>query len=173
MKKGIRVVLIAAAVLLVLAVAVFAAGEAAVPGSEGDPLVTLSYINEVFTGYVKELFHRELTEKAETMTDSLEGRIAALEEAAAAAESREAGRTFEAVTLAEGKKLSCQPGAEVMLRSGSAKAGSAVLVDTGSAAALESGADLEVNHLYLVTEEGTISAAGTAELLLRGDYQIG
>ena len=170
MKKSVRVVLIAAAILLVLAVAVFAAGEAAVPGSEGDPLVTLSYINEVFTGYVKELFHRELTETAETVTASLEDRIAALEEAS---ELTSMGRTFEPVLLTDGETLVCKQGAEVLLRSGGAALTSGEIADTGGAAAPLTGEALAENRMYLVTgAEASLRASGKTELLVRGAYEL-
>lgn len=169
MKKSVRVVLIAAAILLILAVAVFAAGEAAVPGSEGDPLVTLSYINEVFTGYVKELFHRELTETAETVTASLEGRIAALEEAS----EQSQGRSFEPVKLGDGKTIVCWQGAEVLLRSGIAALKSGEIADTGGAAAPLTGEALTENRMYLVTgEEASLQASGKTELLVRGAYEV-
>ncbi len=171
MKKTVRVVLIAAAVLIVLAAAVLAAGEAALPGSEGDPLVTLSYINNVFTDYVKELFRNALNEKSRTVTESLESRLSALESAAAA---NGESRTFEPVTLSDGAVLVCREGAEVLLREGGAAADSAsALLDMGGGEAPAEGASLGTNRLYLITADGCgIRAKGKTELLVRGEYEI-
>ena len=168
MKKTVRVVLIAAAVLIVLAAAVLAAGEAALPGSEGDPLVTLSYINDVFTDYVKELFRNALNEKSRTVTESLESRLSALEDAAGL------GRTFETVTLSDGAVLVCREGAEVMLREGSAAAEAAsALTDLGGGEAPKAGENLGTNRLYLITADSCgIRAKGKTELLVRGEYEI-
>ena len=178
MKKGIRVVLTAAAALLVMIAAVFAAGEYSGPaGSENDPLVTLSYINDIFTVQVQKYFREELQAQTDSLRDSLETRIEALEEACEAAGGADAGMTFTEITLSPGKKLSCTAGTELLLRSGSAYAVAPEtpgLLDTSGGSNLDRGAYLAKNHMYLVTSDGGgIYAVSSATVLIRGDHKIG
>jgi len=61
MKKTLRIVIILLAAALALGAAALAVDvSSAAAGTEEDPLVTLSYLNQVFTTRVTELFHQEL-----------------------------------------------------------------------------------------------------------------
>ena len=178
MKKKFRVVLTAAAALMVMVAAVFAAGEYSGPaGSENDPLVTLSYINDIFTPEVQKYFHEELQAQTDSLRDSLETRIEALEEACEAAGGADAGLTFQEVTLRYGDELICKAGTELLMRSGSAyviaeKAPG--LLDTSGGADLDRGSYLARNHMYLVASDGNgISAGSGVTVLIRGEYEIG
>ena len=177
MKKSVRVVLTAAAALLVLAAAVFAAGEYSGPaGSENDPLVTLSYINDVFTPEVQRYFREELQSQADSLRDSLEPRIEALEDACEAAGGVGTGLAFRKITLNSGSELSCRAGTELLLREGSAYATAweePGLLDTSGGADLDWGEYLEQGHMYLVSADGNgICADGSITVLVRGDYEI-
>ena len=171
MKKTIRIVLITLAAALVLGFAALAAGAAASAGSEDDPLVTLSYINDVFLPYVTELFHKDLEEQEEALQGALEERVAALE-----ALNPGGAREYVVETLEEGQTLVCQRGAELMLRIG--RAGVTAenvpgLVDTATTENLNDGEELIVNHLYMVTINGHgVRALETVKILVRGDYTI-
>lgn len=176
MKQIIRVILTAIAALALLAAAALAAGGSSA-GTEGDPLVTLSYINEVFTDYVTGQFRASLEEKTQSVTDRLESRLSELE--AMAEESGgavAAGETYEVVTLSDGQKLICQRGTELLLRVGSARvvAGDTPgLVDTSTTGNLENGESLTKNHMYLVTINGHgIRAEGIVKIVARGEYEI-
>ena len=178
MKKSVRVVLTAAAALLVLAAAVLAAGEYSGPaGSENDPLVTMSYINDVFTPSMQSFFHREMTEQTALLRDPLEERIAALEATCENAENADAGMSFREIRLDSGSELICGAGTELMLRSGNAFVlvkETAGLADTSGGAEPVCGGAIEKNHMYLVTKDGCgICANGGASVLLRGSYEIG
>lgn len=141
-------------------------------GSSGDPLVTLSYLNNVFTG------------KVQTMVDqTVDKRQAELEKALAdviAGQGSVSGGSavFSVVTLSRGQALVGDVGCEVMLRIGSATCGvpdnEAGLIDTTGGTVLGNGGSLAVNHLYMVTISGrTVTAAsGTVKLLVRGPYTI-
>ena len=79
MKKTIRIVLIALAAALLLGIAALAVDAATSAGSEDDPLVTLSYINDVFVPYVTSLFREDLEEKEAALQEALEERVSSLE----------------------------------------------------------------------------------------------
>ena len=174
MKKTIRIVLIALAAVLLLGIAALAVDAATSAGTEDDPLVTLSYINDVFLPYVTELFRKDLEDKEAILRADLEGRVAALEQSDQAAVSE--GSRYVMVTLEAGQTLLCQEGTELMLRSGRAVAAASdtpCLVDTAGSGSLSGGEALAENHLYLATVSGCgIRAEEAARILVRGEYTI-
>ena len=176
MKKLLRVVLIVALLAVILMAAVVLAAGDAVPGGEGDPLVTLSYLEQVYQGYITDLLQKDLEEKTQTMEAELEERISALEEASKEANAL-LGTTFHLVELQDGETLTGQRGTELLLRVGEAQVtaqSSPGLVDTTTAGSLDNGGSLEKNHLYMVTiPENGIRAKGRVLLIARGDYTIG
>lgn len=171
MKKWIRIVLIALPVALILGIAALAAGAASSAGTEDDPLVTLSYINDVFVPYVTELFRKDLDEKEASLQGALEARVTALEAGGAGGEY-----AYTVETLSPGQTLVCQRGAELLLRIGSASvtaANTPGLVDTVTGGSLNDGEALLENHLYLVTINGHgVRAVDTVKIVVRGDYTI-
>lgn len=173
MKKTIRIVLIALAAALLLGIAALAVDAATSAGSEDDPLVTLSYINDVFVPYVTSLFRQDLEEKETALQEALEERISALEGAGLAGAG---GREYVVETLEAGQTLICQRGAELMLRIGRATVTAENvpgLVDTATTGNLNDGEELTVNHLYMVTINGHgVRAEDTVKILVRGDYTI-
>ncbi len=173
MKKTIRIVLIALAAALLLGIAALAVDAATSAGSEDDPLVTLSYINDVFVPYVTSLFRQDLEEKETALQEALEERISALEGAGV---SGIGGREYVVETLEAGQTLVCQRGAELMLRIGRATVTAENvpgLVDTATTGNLNDGEELTVNHLYMVTINGHgVRAEDTVKILVRGDYTI-
>lgn len=176
MKKIVWVVLTAAAALLVLAAAVFAAGEYSGPaGSVNDPLVTLSYINDVFTVEMQKYFRQELQTQTDSVRNALETRIEALEEASAAAGSGANG-AFRKITIRSGSDLLCEAGTELLLRSGSAYVLARELpglLDTSGGADLSRGEYVKKDHMYLVAADGSgICADGNVTVLIRGSYEI-
>ena len=123
-------------------------------GSQDDPLVTKSYLDEVLTP--------ELMAEMEARLD---------------AAGSDAGAAFKVVTLSRGQTVACQAGCELMLRVGTAAASGAdspVLVDTTSGSTLENGGALVKNHLYMATIEGNgfTATADTVKLLISGTYTI-
>ena len=176
MKKLLRIIpiLLLFAVILFTA-AVLAAGDAE-PGGEGDPLVTLSYLEQVYKGYITDLVQKDLEEKTQALEAELEERISALEEASKDARTV-MGSTFHLVELYDGQTLTGERGLELLLRVGEAQVtarNSPGLVDTTTAGSLEDGDSLEKNHLYMVTiPENGIKAQGHVMLIARGTYTIG
>ena len=178
MKNVMRIALpIAAALILILGAALFSAGaEGTSPGTEEDPLVTLSYINEVFTGYLTELFRGDLEEQTAELETGLEERIAALEAESEAAVALEERSTYEVIALEDGQELICRRGTELMLRVGQALVtaeDTPGLVDTSTTENLEDGEYLSKNHMYMVTiNEHGIRADGYVMMVVRGEYSI-
>jgi len=172
MRKTIRLILIVLAAVCILGIAALAVDAATSAGTEEDPLVTLSYINDVFTEYVTELFRKDLGEKEESLRTALEERVSALESAGTGA----GGSSYTVETLAAGQTLICQRGAELMLRVGEAVVtaeNTPGLVDTSTAGNLNDGESLIRNHLYMVTINGHgICAVDTVKIVVRGEYTI-
>ena len=177
MKKLLRVTVIAALAAIVLfAAAALAAGTGdPVPGGEGDPLVTLSYLDQVFTGYITDLLHKDMDDRTQAMQAELEERIAALEEAAKEVSGVSAS-IFRLLELQGGETIVGSRGLELVLRVGDAEVAAETspgLVDTTSSAILENGQALEKNHMYMVTvPENGITAKNHVMLLVRGEYEL-
>ncbi len=130
---------------------------AAEAGTDRDPLVTLSYLNETFLNSVM----RRVDEKIAAQGGGTQG-----------------GDTFTVVSMASGQTLTGGIGCEVMLRVGSAVCVSPSapgLIDETTAGTLNGGGGLEKNHLYMMTIEGRGVKATSADtkLLVRGSYTIG
>ena len=171
MKKATRILLMLLAAVMALGAAALAAGTA---GTEDDPLVTLSYLDEVFTARVTEQFRQELDEKESALREALEERVAALE--AQVPGEGKAGGDYAVETLSDGQTLIARRGTELMLRVGEAVVTAddePGLVDTSTAGNLADGGSLVKNHLYMVTINGNgIRAVGTVKVVARGEYTI-
>lgn len=157
---------------LALALALGALGmtmaAAAEPGSSKDPLVTLSYLEDVFLDAILEKVDARIKERDEKIAQKISG---------TSDETASDAQTFAVVTLTEGQILTGDIGCEVMLRVGSAvcAAPSAPgLIDETAASTLNSGGALVQNHLYMMTIEGrgVKATAATTKLLVRGGYTI-
>lgn len=154
------------------AVALVSVTYAASAGSEGDPLVTLSYLKNIFTGQVQEMVK---TSVAETKTDmetqfgqAIKDWDAKVSEAVSSSGSggTTASALYTDVTVSGGKTLTAQSGCEFIFRSGNAAvtiASGSSLIDETMGSVVASGAVLSANHLYIVNGTCTIktSAAST------------
>ena len=181
-KKKLRTVV---CVMLVGTVLAAFAAIAAEVGSQGDPLVTLSYLNETFMGQILDKVDEKLLERNAQLKSELEETISRTErdimlQLGGSVGGTEGGTavSFTAVTLAPGQTLYGDAGCEVMLRSGSAccyvpELSSPGLVDSTDGTTLEHGAALVTNHLYMMIDRRGISAGSDVVLLVRGDYMIG
>lgn len=173
--------------LMMVGVAACSLTALAVPssGSESDPLISLSYLYDVFLPGMMDSVGNRIDARDELLRAELNEKvsadIAALEEkyGAAASAGASAGTVdeFVVVTLTNGQTLGGGIGCEVMLRVGSAVCtapGSPGLIDETDASTLESGRALVKNHLYMMTIEnrGVKATAETTKLLVRGTYSI-
>ena len=150
-----------AALMLISCLAMTGVSLAVEPGSASDPLVTLSYLNETFLGQIMTQVDQKIAARNSQLLQHSGG--------TGSASSAE----FTVVTLSKGQTLTGDIGCEVMLRIGSASCVSPSnpgLIDETTAAALNNGGALAVNHLYMMTIEGRGVKAGaaTTKLLVRG-----
>lgn len=139
---------------------------AAEAGSSGDPLVTVSYLNETFLPALLQKVDAKIT-----------ARNAALQGQTGGGSSSTA-ETFSVVTLAKGQTLKGGIGCEVMLRVGTAVCVSPSnpgLIDETGGTSLGNNGALMQNHLYMMTIEGrgVKATAATVKVLARGSYTIG
>ncbi len=189
--------LIALAVLLA-AWGIFAL--AAEYGTQSDPLVSLSYITDVFRpALLKQAesesrtradqvqaavdrFDEQVNAKVSEFTDRNTAAVdsAMVDQIAAAVKAKipqtATSAPFATVSLSSGKTLALDAGCEVLLYQGGASISaqeSPALVDTTTGGALTSGSALVANHLYLAPGGGrSIKTGGTATLLIRGQYSV-
>lgn len=169
MKKN-RWVLRAVALLALCGALNMTVSLAAEAGSSGDPLVTLSYLNETFLNTILQRVDQKIAARNSQVVQQLGGHVSAGAGASTAS-------VFTVVTLSSGQTLTGDIGCEVMLRVGSAVcvAPSAPgLIDESSAGTLNGGGALVQNHLYMMTIEnrGVKATAATTKLLVRGTYTI-
>lgn len=154
--------LLRAIVLLALSAGLMTTALAAEAGSSGDPLVTLSYLNDTFFSQIMQRVDQKIAERT---GQALPGGSAS------------SASSFVVVTLSGGQTLTGGIGCEVMLRVGSAVCVSPSdpgLVDETTASTLANGGALAQNHLYMMTIEGrgVRATAGTVKVLARGSYTV-
>lgn len=154
-------------------------------GSQADPLVTLSYLNDTFLGQIMDKVDEKLTKRNESLQEELEREISQAERellgqlgGSSVSPSGGMAAGYTAVELASGQTLYGTAGCEVMLRSGSASCVSANastpgLVDSTTGGSINNGTALTKDHLYLMTAERGVKASGAVTLLVRGEYTIG
>jgi len=173
-KKFYTGIAVLAAVLLISGASILALAS---PGTTTDPLITLSYLTNIFRPQVM----TETQGIAQKLTQDFDEKIKELEEKLSdnpGGTAPEPGDVFAVVTLSNGQTLTCPVGTEIMLRIGTANArGSSApaLVDYTSGATLAAGSALTTNHMYLVTIEGNgiTATAATVRVLVRGNYTVG
>lgn len=154
-----------AALTLISCLAMSGVSLAVEPGSASDPLVTLSYLNDVFLGQIMTKVDQKIAARNSQLLRSPGARAECL------------GWNLPVVTLSKGQVLTGDIGCEVMLRVGTASCVSPSnpgLIDETTAASLNNGGALAANHLYMMTIEGRGVKAGsdTTKLLVRGSYTI-
>ena len=180
-RKSIRT---GACVLMVTAVLAAFVAIANGVGSQDDPLVTLSYLNEVFLKQIMDNVDEKLSKRNDTLTEAITQQInnakkEILSEIGGSFGDETGGVavSYTAVTLLPGQTLYASAGCEVLLRSGSAQCiseGWSVpgLVDTTDGTIVNHGGALVQNHLYLMTDQRGVAALNEVLLLVRGEYVI-
>lgn len=178
MKKTNRITIGFGALVLMCVVAVAGISAAAAGGDQTDPLITLSYLTQVFKPEVMAQVDEQVAANEETLRADLDAAIdeysrqmeQALNQGGASSSS------YSSVSCAAGQVLMPQAGGEIVLCSGSAKVSSgstAALLDTTAGSTLNPGGALKSSHLYVVSESGIgIAASADCVLLVRGDYLL-
>jgi len=176
MKQKIIIgIVVLAAVVLVSGVSILAFAS---PGTQTDPFITLSFLNDIFRPQIMSevrAAEQEMTQRFNARIAQLEAQLSGSTGGSGGAASGPADR-FHVVTLNRGQTLSCSVGAEIMLRVGSATGvGSApALVNYTTGETLSSGSALVANNMYLVTIDGNgvRAASDTVRVLVRGNYSV-
>ena len=174
MKKIMTVaVAVFAALTLIVGITALAATNY---GTQGDPLVTLSYLNDVLRPELDSEFDSMLGEKSDELKEEFDAAVKELEDKYANSSAGGSMSTYSVVTIENGQKLTGAVGTEIMLRVGSAKVSAPAspgLIDTTTGGILENGSQLVKNHLYMVTIDGRaiVSTAHTL-VIVRGQYTI-
>lgn len=170
---------------LVTAALVGVAVAAGQQGSQSDPLVTLSYLQQQALPQVLE----DVDEKVAARQSELEDKLSAVADGYAAeveaalsgsagtgSGSQTGGAVYQVVELSAGQTLTGSAACELLLRSGTATCvsdSSPGLVDMTDGATLANGGALKANHLYLATIEGRGVRASTAvTIMVRGEYTV-
>jgi len=161
--KSKKTVLILAFILVAVVFAGVGAYAASTLGTQSDPLVTLSYVNE--------RLYPQLVDKISEEADR-----AAAQVRRDVSQTAGSTDTYAVVSLANGQTLTGQVGCELLLRIGSVNVSasdSPGLVDMTDASSINNSAALKQNHLYMVTIAGNgVKATSAAKLIVRGDYTI-
>ena len=163
-------------VLLILTVLAAAAGVAlSAGGSAADPVVSQSYLDEVFTPQLEDAWQRAVygglggTYRTELLSATEAAAEARLE--AQAANALVARRAEGVVLLKRGDVLTPQPGCKITLKEGTVAVSGTGLVDVTAGQA--AGSALSLERLYMMgggTASLTVQSA-TCELTVSGVYQ--
>lgn len=153
-------------------------------GSAGDPLVTLSYVEERITetkDYITEIFDILFTSTNNNST-KIDNLLQENTELKAQIEELEgktggSGASLEVIHLTKGEILTCSAGTEIIFRSGKANAiasGLGGLSDVTGAVDIKSGENIPLNHLLIVPRSDGRGAIiiEDAYIMIRGEYQV-
>lgn len=158
--KNKKIITILAAVLI-LAVGVGVGAYAASNfGTQADPLVAKSYLDQTVTPKLQADFQTKLDAQVQIMEQQIN--------------AQGAGLNFTAVSLTIGQTLKGGVGCEIILRSGTAvSSGTAGLSDVTDGKLISIGTALTSNHLCMVSTQGDgIKASSSVTLLVRGTYTL-
>lgn len=150
-------------------------------GTQNDPLVSLSYLNQKATPSILEQVNAKVTEQSQTLTNqfndlikSYTGQMEDKLNAAAGGDAQSAA--FSVVDVAAGQKLTAGIGCEIMLRVGSAVCFTDTppgFIDMTGGGTLENGQALVKNHLYMATIAGRgFTAQDAVKVMVRGEYTV-
>lgn len=160
MKKRHTIILLAAALVFAMAFMAVVYGVDTEPGSEGNPLITKLYLDDVIDTLKESL-------------GKLEARVGNLEKGG----SSQAAATWEVIQVNGGKSVMGGEGTEIVLRSGSAVAvdnGANGVSDLTAGVDLKGGTAITSNHLLLVPRQDGrgIKCVTSCWVMVLGDYTI-
>ncbi len=151
---------------VILAVCIAIAGVFAVfaaePGTEGDPVVTLSYITEKVIPDIYAYIDSKISGKIDGVASSGVASDAAV---------------FSVVEVPSGREVICNAGCEIILRSGKAKVIATAkggIADATAGCDLPNGSEAPSNHLMIVpVDDGRGVYADTdCILMIKGNYSV-
>ncbi len=129
-------------------------------GTQSDPLVTVSYIEDTLESTMTAEFDAQVSAVMERLEQEFENEIAG------------ATGTYEVVSMTSGMSLVGSAGCEILYRSGAVTAMGA-LVDVSGGTVLADGSALTENHLYICgNSDDGINATSDTTILVRGSYTL-
>jgi len=134
---------------VLLAGAALAAGD---QGSQSNPLVTLSYLNDVAVPAIMKQVDERIAQ-----------REAELEKKTASA------AVFQTVEVGQGRTLVLKAGSQLLFRSGNLQVPSSGLLDLTDGTTVWS---LTANHLYLTTGEMRLAVKEAGTVMVQGGYAV-
>ncbi len=178
-KTGIAVLL---AAILVLSAVVISAADGVTPGSEQDPIVTQSYVeqkSEQIKYYIDTLIEKANNTDAARDQEiaKLKAELAELTEAVKNGGAGGSGR-FEVVELQKNQILIAGEGAEIIPRSGKFSAiygENGGLSDITSAKDLKNAEEILMNHMLIASRgdgRGVKALADKSFLIIKGSYTL-
>ncbi len=169
-KKHLFLKLIACTMLVAVIVgfAALASGAGSTAGTSSDPLVTLSYVDEIFResllSEVQKMISDSSANDAQRLNQMLAGFIAAMPRSTAVSSAQS---SYESVSLQVGQTWTFAEGQQFLLLSGSAVLTSNRLVDVTDGKSIASGAALAEDHFYTVPAEATVRAETELSILVK------
>ncbi|HOM42547.1 MAG TPA: hypothetical protein PK481_03320 [Bacillota bacterium] len=171
-------IIVLTAIILVLSAVVISAADGVAPGSEQDPIVTQSYVeqkSEQIKYYIDSMLAQE-TAKLKTELELKEQEIAKLREEIKDA-AKAAGK-FQVVEMQKGQMLIAGEGAEIIPRSGKFSAiedAFGGLSDITAAKDLKNGEAVVNNHMLIAARgegRGLKALADKSFLIIKGTYTL-
>lgn len=150
-------------------------------GTQSDPLVTISYLEQKALPAILNQVDQTVASKQTALEQKLDavvdGYVKEVESKLNGTSGQtSAGGVFQIVDLKAGQTVVGTAACEFLLRSGTASCVSDTapgLIDTTSGSALAGGSNLTTNHLYLATIDGRgVKAVTNVTIMVRGSYTI-
>lgn len=140
---------------------------AAAQGGADDPLVTLSYLTDIFTPKMEEKVTEVVKANETELSKQLDIAISSYETRVDEALKSGGGATFQSKTLSAKETATWGVGRELLLVSGSAKA-VGTLTDTTAGTTVKAGTALTAGHLYITAaDESGLTATASAQVMVR------
>lgn len=156
-KKWHIALILTAAVVIGAGIGAFAA---TTYGSQSDPLVTLSYINETL--------RKDMTNQFDTQLDQAVGELENRFEKSMASSAG----AYVTVSLSGGQSVIGGEGCEILCRSDKAVS-VGTLVDLTDGRTVKAGSALVKNHLYMASDgQSGIKVSESVNMLVRGVYSV-
>jgi len=146
MKTFIITISAVIAIAAALCITVYSAGTY---GTQSDPLITKSYLDEVFQPAINSRVDTAITDAANALRAELNA-------------------VYTVKTIAAGQTYTLAAGGEILLRSGTLTVTAGSLIDTTGGNTLAANGSLSVNHLYFAADSVTVKATADALVLTRG-----
>lgn len=165
-------IVIITAVIILASFVILGSADGVIPGSEGDPLVTLSFVEKKIEQI--KYYIDSTTGSMAKYQEQLDKKDAEIQELKQKVES---ALTFKVEQLKKGQILLAGEGAEIIIRSGKTTAvygKNGGLSDITSAKDLQSGEAIIINHMLISSRDDGrgVKAEGEVFLIIKGGYTL-